>query len=414
MNTNQEEILFESTLVENNAPETIQPGTGQTDIAQQTPKARLARNVLTQSLPFMVGFVQPLLTPTGFIFGFQDRKNTGITHPDFPVSRKGTPTDTDGVYSEFTTRDPADPMTDNNEQDGLNGRVPAVQATPTPPSDEDAVIIRRLIETQTREVSFDMTNEVIQDINTLFGNDFPDLLQKFINEGGELYGFGSNPDTFTILESFFLPQLMNKATTKINTDFLNYLDTVATNLGTVTIDTLDKMSVIFTAIGEMREALAENTNKSGSVFIVCTPRIANYIAGTLGMTSSNGGFFLEKGKPNQNPHLNGFVGQFGDVKVYQYRGVRPDTEESIIMGFDGENGPNTASIYYTPFKEYIIQGGDDYMTGQSTVFYRVRDAWDVNPLDTFDGAQTSPIDVPTGTAKYLVKANFSIAEKAIN
>jgi hypothetical protein len=132
------------------------------------------------------------------------------------------------------------------------------------------------------------------------------------------------------------------------------------------------------------------------------------------MSNSNGGYFLEKGKPNQNPHLNGFIGQFGDVKVYQYRGTRPDAEESIIMGFDGEMGPNTASIYYTPFKEYIIQGGDNYTTGQSTVFYRVRDAWDVNPLDTFDGSQTSPTDAPTGTAKYLVKANFSISERAIN
>jgi hypothetical protein len=133
------------------------------------------------------------------------------------------------------------------------------------------------------------------------------------------------------------------------------------------------------------------------------------------MTNSNGGFFLEKGKPNQSPFLNGFVGQFGDVKVYQYRGSRTDTTENIIMGFDGENGPNTASIYYTPYKEYLIQGGDDYTTGHSQVFFRVRDGWDVNPQDTFDKSQTTPDeDVRGPSSQYLVKAVFDITEKAIN
>jgi hypothetical protein len=176
------------------------------------------------------------------------------------------------------------------------------------------------------------------------------------------------------------------------------------------------MNIIFSAIGQMRERLSKNTNKSGSVFILATPRLANYIAGTLGMTNSNGGFFLEKGKPNQNPHLNGFIGQFGDIKVYQYRGARTDTEESIIMGYDGENGPNTASVYYHPYKEYIIQGGDNFSTGQSSVFYRVRDAWTTNPLDVYDGAMTSPEENPgmLGTSQYLIKATFTIAEKAIN
>ncbi len=423
----QEKLLYESGLLEANAPETIAPGTGQSDIAQQVPKTRLARNVLTQSLPYMIGYVQPLFTPSGFVFGFKDRKDTQITHPDFPYSEKqppsakptgnlpGTsPAPGDIEYPSRTTS-PADPQTTADEA-GLDGTIAPVFPTDTPDNDEDPLIIRRLVETEVREVVFDMTNEVIEDIKRLFGEDFPQLLQKFINQGGELYGFESNTDVLSgTLESFFLPQMMNKSVSKINSDFIEWADSTAKNIGTATIITLADMPTIFTAIGEMRETLSKETNKSGSVFILCTPRIANYIAGTLGMTNSNGSEVLERGKPNQNPHLNGFIGQFGDIKVYQYRGPRSDTQESIIIGFDGENGPNTASVYYHPYKEYIIQGGDDYMTGQSSVFYRVRDAWGVNPLDTFDGLQTDPITVPvSGESQYLIKANFDIVERAIN
>jgi len=425
-----EKLLYESEMLEasDNAPVTIAPGTGQTDISQQTPKTRLARNVVSQSLPFMVGFVQPLSTPSGFVFGFKDRKNTKITHQDFPISNQGTPSDDAGTVRASTTRNPADPMTDTDQPglelppyDGSNWENAAVLPTPTPAADDDSLIIRRLINTDVREVVFDMTNEVIQDINSLFGNDFPGILQKFITSGGELYGFPES-DTDTGLSNFFLPQMISKAVKKINDDFTNWADGVSTQLGTVTINTLAEMPNIFTAIGEMREALSNSTNKSGSVFILCTPRIANYIAGTLGMTNSNGSDSLEIGKPNQNPNLNGFVGQFGDVYVYQYRGDRNTTigTERIIMGFDGSNGPNTSSVYYHPYKEYLIQGGDDYKTGQSNVFYRVRDAWGVNPLDTFDESQTSPIQDPgndlpsmSETSQYLIKADFNMIETAI-
>jgi hypothetical protein len=426
----QEKLLYESGIVESspNAPETISPGTGSTDIAQQAPKARLARNVLTQSLPFQLGFVQPLTSPVSFVFGFQDRGNTDITHSDFPLTNKqppsaeryglppGTPPTAAEITHPSTSRNPSDPQT-IADTDGLGGENPAAPSVPSPANPEDPIIIRRLVEAQVREVIFDMTNETIQDIDSLFKDEFPELLQKFIDRGGELYGFDTNSDVYSAsLENFFLPQMINKATAKINTDFINWADDVSSKLGTVTIPTLQDMSNIFTAIGEMREALSKNTNKSGSVFILCTPRIANYIAGTLGMTNSNGGDFLERGKPNQNPHLNGFVGQFGDVKVYQVRGSRTVTDESIIMGFDGEMGANTASVYYCPYKEYIIQGGDDYMTGQSSVFYRVRDTWSTNPLDVFAGDFGNPEGVPTVTdsSKYLVKAVFDIQEKAIN
>jgi hypothetical protein len=368
-NNMNEKLLYESELniveATPNAPETILPGTGQTDIAQQVPKTTLARNVMTASLPFMIGYVQPLKTPAGFVFGFKDRGETAITHADMPYSNQqppsaertgnapGTPPDAAAVKLPSTTTNSkfdtlsADPMTiaDIASLDGENPAVPAYDVTPTP---EDPVIIRRMVETEVREVVFDMTNEVIQDIEALFRNDFPQLLRTFIENGGELFGFPES-DSDTGAASFFLPQMMNKAVTKINTDFIEWADSAASVLGDVDIPTIDDMARIFTAIGEMREALANETKKSGSVFILCTPRIANYLSGTLGMTMSNGGEILERGKPNQSPNLNGFIGQYGDVKIYQYRGARTATGDSIIMGFDGSNGPNTASVYYHPY-----------------------------------------------------------------
>jgi hypothetical protein len=214
----------------------------------------------------------------------------------------------------------------------------------------------------------------------------------------------------------------------VNNDFKLWLDSVATVKGAVDVPTINDMPKIFTAIGELREALHKQTHKSGSVFIICTPRIANYISGTLGMTSSNGSNALEMGKPRQTNKLNGFVGQFGDVYVYQsdYDGTvtggtsgTTEIDGHIIMGFDGENGPNTASVFYTPYKEYLIQGGSDYYTGQSNIFFRIRDAWTLNPLDTYDKASiTDPEfdDTVPGLAnksQYVVKATFTFGETAI-
>ena len=411
-------ILYESEMYETineatpNAPETIQPGTGQSDIAQQTPKTRLARNVISQSLPFMLSFVQPLNTPTGFTFGFKERQDTSITHPDYPESRMQPPSDQPGQGNDyqFSPRIPDDPMNSPAE----------------PVRDYDPIIVRRMIKTDVREIIFDMTNEIITDVSRLFRDDFPALMRKFIENGGEVYGIDVS-DIDNALQRFFLPQMISAVIRKTNKDFTTWVDSVATVKGTVDIPTLSAMPNLFTAIGELRESLYKSTHKSGSVFILCTPRIANYISGSLGMTSSNGSDVLEQGKPRQTTKMNGFVGQYGDIYVYQYDykgdvtggdGASTEADGSIIMGFDGENGPNTASVYYSPYKEYLVQGGDDYETGHSNIFFRVRDAWDVNPLDTFDKSiSDSEYDQNdpslANKSQYLVKVNVTFGETAI-
>jgi hypothetical protein len=308
---------------------------------------------------------------------------------------------------------------------GLGGVNPAVPASSGPAESYDPIIIRKKVDTEVREVVFDLTNEIIADIDANFKDDFPSLLDDFIANGGEIFGI-DHPDE-SALQRFFLPQMINQATGLVNSDFKTWVDSVATVKGSVDVPTITDMPKIFTAIGELREALYKQTHKSGSVFILCTPRIANYIAGTLGMTSSNGSDALEMGKPRQSNKVNGFVGQFGDIYVYQsdYKndttGGDAGTTEvdgQIIMGFDGENGPNTASVFYTPYKEYLVQGGDDFYTGQSNVFFRVRDTWTLNPLDTYDKSISDPAFDPSdpnlvNKSQYVVKANFTFGETAI-
>jgi hypothetical protein len=87
-------------------------------------------------------------------------------------------------------------------------------------------------------------------------------------------------------------------------------------------------------------------------------------------------------------------------------GVTTEADGFIYMGLSG--GPNTASVYYTPYNEYIIKGGSDAYTGQSTVFYKVRDAWETNPLDSYNKSMTDvtnprPAD---NSSQYIVKADI--------
>jgi len=58
------------------------------------------------------------------------------------------------------------------------------------------------------------------------------------------------------------------------------------------------------------------------------------------------------------------------------------------MGIIGN--ANTSSIYYCPYNEYMINSGADAYTGISNIFFRVRDDWVTNPLDTFTGTQPTP------------------------
>ena len=381
-----EKILYENSTTEAspNAPTTIAPGTGQTDIAQQAPKINLARNIIGYSLPALLSYVQPLNSPSGFIFGIKHRDQTSIVD---------------------TAGDTAD----------------------------DALIIRKYVETDVREVVIDMTNEVIQDIESLFSGNFNDTLEQFLLNGGEFYktndNAGDGTSNITKINNFFLTIARNRILKKINSDFTTWLDLEATVKGTVTIPTYDDVSRIFGAIGELREALYKQTHKAGKPFLLVTPRIAGFLASTVGSTMNNGGLAYNIGQQDPSNKWNPFVLTMGDIKVYQFdydgtvTGGSSNTTEAtgtMIMGIDGSAGPDSASLYYNPYKEYIIQGGSDYNSGQSSVFFRVRDAFSTNPLDSYDQSiddvvveQSTVNPIGTNSSQFVVKADVIFGENLI-
>jgi hypothetical protein len=222
-------------------------------------------------------------------------------------------------------------------------------------------------------------------------------------------------------------------TTKINYDFVEWMSTVATNKGSATIASWTEMTKITTIMAELKEALYKNTHKSGSYWVLVSPRIASYLNSTLSSNLDNLSLTSGVMTGRANNFENGFVTIIGDIEVYQHDfneatdsplvtgGVvdNAETDTVIYMGYRG--GPGTASVYYTPYNEYIVQGGEDYMTGQSNVFYRVRDSWETNPLDTYDRTSVTdpviefggdPTDMTDPKEKnksqYIVKANITL------
>ena len=194
-----------------------QGDTNTTDIAQQANKQNLAINAISLSLPYMIGYVQPLNGPAGFVFGCKQRGDTSVVHP-------------------------------------------VIQGTPTvPESASDEIITRKLIQTEIREVTLDFTNEAATDIEQLFGNNFGVSFERFQQSGGEIWDGPNGP-----LAKFFLYIGMQRMTAKINKDFTDWLEEVATFKGTVDIPTYDRMANIYGAIGELRESLFKATGKSGS------------------------------------------------------------------------------------------------------------------------------------------------------
>jgi len=375
-----EKVLYEKQINEGtpNAPVTIAPGTGQTDIAQQAPKIQLSRNIIGASLPALISYTQALNAPVGFIFGVKHREDTSVVS---------------------TLDDHAD----------------------------DVLVMRKLVETDVREVVIDVTNEVNDDIDSLFGNDFPDVLDDFLNRGGEVYADGEG-DTKAEFSDFFLSIAQNRILKKINKDFTDWLATEASIKGTVNIPTYDDVARVFGAIGELREALYKQTHKSSKPWVLVTPRIAGFLSSTVGSTMNNGATAYNIGQTDPNNTINPFVMTMGDIDVYQYdsdgtvTGGSTGTTETtgrIYMGYYG--GPNTSSLYYNPYKEYFIKGGDDYQTGQSSVFYRVRDSWSTNPLDTYTKLPDNVIienstvnPVGTNSSQYLVACDINFGENLIS
>ena len=350
--------------------------TNTTDIAQTAPLVRLAQNTISKSLPYMIGYVQPLGGPGGYAMGLTWKENTKIAD----------------AY--------ADPKIPTRVQPGTN------------PGD-DPVVVRQYVQSEIREVSLDLTNETAQDIEALFGGNFPANFAKFKASGGELWDGPNGP-----LAAFFLTLGQQRMTKKINTDFTTWLEKTAKVKGTHKIASYDKMDELIGVMGELRETLFKGTGKSGPVWALVTPRIANFLATTLHSTHSSSTAF-QAGRRVQNNLENGYVTTIGDVTIYQSPMVAKKTTSGadtytdqqeatgeIYMGISG--GPDNSSIYYYPYKEYIVQGGEDYYTGQSNVFYRVRDAWTTNPLDTLDKNQQTP-DTPKANRNslYVVKADIT-------
>ena len=108
----EEDLSINKALVEN---------TGIADIANINPNLNgLAKPVTPKTIPEMISYIQPVNAPQGYVFGLTSKDKTAIT--------------------------PA-------ELDGL-------------------VITRKLVQTSLREVNISTTNEVEQDILSLFGKDF--------------------------------------------------------------------------------------------------------------------------------------------------------------------------------------------------------------------------------------------------
>ncbi len=366
-----EKLLYEGTP---NAPITINPGTGQSDIANFSQNLVFARGIMGMTLPYAIGYVQPINGPEGFIYGLKHRDQTNITH-------SGT-------------------------------------------TNDDFIITRKPVVTDVREVILDSTNEVIYDVNSLFGDRFPEVLQSFLESGGLIYPDGNG----NTVDNFFLSVSLNRIIRKTNTDFTTWLSTEASIKGSTTINTYDDMARIFGVIGELREALYKQTKKISRVWILVTPRIAGFLSSTVGSTMSNGADIFNQGRIIPSNRTPNYVMTMGDIDVYQYdpfnnvTGGSSNTTETngrIYMGYIG--GPNVSSIIYAPYREYFIKGGDDYRTGQSSIFYRIRDTWETNSQDTYDIVSVDNTDIsqsttdPRGTNKsqYIVAADITFNENLV-
>ena len=345
----------------------ITESTDSTDIATTASNlSTISTPTVSASLPQLIGYTQKIDAPEGFIFGLVPRSKTSISNPDYPAS-------------------------------------PAQPAAPDTPI--DPIITRILVKTEERGVLLSVTNEVEQDILNLFDSSESEV-QYF--------------DKDEYVSQIFLDYGTYNLNNKVNADFMTWLSSVASVKGSTTIANFSEMNKINGVIGELKEALFKQTGKSGKTWIIVTPRIASYLSTMDGFVSHNKADWFNKGRIYPNTQYNPYVGSFGDTDVYVYTnnylaggsGATTSSSGEIYMGLSG--GPNSSSILYTPFKKYIVKSGDDPYTGHSVMWFKIRDAWTLNPQDTLDQTNTG-IDIPnpTNNSKFVVKANITFNENLL-
>jgi len=390
-------IIAEQALVED---EPSHGSSSPVDIATTLPKAGFAKATLSRTLPAMVGYVQELNGPVGYVFGFRPKGTSGSTNAGngTHVTNSNTP--------------------DNIEYQGTNGEVGPGAVSPgattisvTNPlsneTSEDFMITRKKVQTGLREVKIDMTNEVEQDVISLFGAHFKELYYDFMDPG--------RTATLSRVAWFFFEYATTQMVKKTNTAFVNYLKNVGTDVGIAAgIDNVDK--VIF-ALGEMQAKLygAPRKKVAGRTWVIAAPEVASILSTTSEVLGDGFGEKQEDRYPRSAE--NTFVATIGNMDVYSSSDL---ANGEVIMGIIGN--ANTSSIYYCPYNEYMINSGADAYTGISNIFFRVRDTWVTNPLDTFDNTQPvaeqigdngyPPVDVDEdatlNNSDYIIKGTLTI------
>ena len=329
--------------------------TNTADIAKVIPKVGFANSVASRTLPAVLGYVQPMNSPSGFIFAM--KKGPAVNQTSI------SPFLSDGSGS------------------------PEVGTAGV----EDLQITRKSINTTMREVLIDCTNELTQDVDKLFGDNFEKIFRNFLYYDGtdvdlentfEINAMQDKESTDIPLSKFFMEYATWRMSRKTNSDFITWVDTVATGLGTVTIASPEDINTLKLAIAEMKSKLYKNTGKTGRTWVLASPETINYLL--LDKTScAPDNKMTRKGKRIATSEDYNYVFSCGEVDYYQ----DVNLASQIYAGIAGGSG--VSSVYYTPYKEYFVQGGEDYQTGQSNIWFRTRDAWATNPLDNGTGAADS-------------------------
>lgn len=336
--------LSGNTLVDGSGVSADQRGTYTGDIDKTVPKLGFANSIASKSLPAVLGFIQPISSPSGYVFAMKRGPSANIGG-------------TAGI--------------------------------------DDLQITRSSVNTGMREVTIDCTNELVQDINSLFGAEFNDEYRNFLfYDGTDIdleKDFELNTTTNHIKsKSHLLPGfviryaswLMSK---KTNSEFISWLRTEATKEGTATISSFSEIENIQYIVAELKAKIYSKTGKVGRSWVLTSPVIIDYL---LAYASSAGGdakvIIKDKRKANATVKDYNYVFSLGETDYYQDSSIISDiTGTDIFVGVQKE--ANETSIYYTPYKEYFVQAGENFYTGQSNIYFRLRDAWVTNPLDTFDG-----------------------------
>jgi len=257
----------------------------------------------------------------------------------------------------------------------LKGPVGIISGAEWDKTEDKLTIAKADITAITRKIRTEFTVEAIQDMQSIYGESFYEVLATYISD-----------EIVYKIDNDFLAMVKERAETKDTLTFSG--EDYDANLWAVG-------QSIAIAVNKGTCDLPISDNRSPQAWAIVSSNVASLLAGTLG----------DSARAGENDNSPSYLGRIASVDYYIDYTHQNNGTDSIIFGIKG-NGISKGSTIYSPYMTKWVEAINSE-TGEPIYFVMDRTGMAINPLDKkyYNGGN--------GVSGFLGKYNVDLSDLQI-